>query len=52
LRKVDQVKIPWGDKDLLRIPGAHDFLRADMANRKRFDAYIGALHYTGPQTME
>jgi hypothetical protein len=49
---VSQKKIPWGHKSLLHIPGVHAYLRDDIIKRREFDAYIGALRYTGPQTME
>jgi hypothetical protein len=52
LERVSQQKIPWGNRNLLHIPGAHKYLSNDIVNRRQFDAYIGALHYTGPQTME
>jgi hypothetical protein len=52
LDRVQQQKIPWGNKHLLHIPGAHAFLTKDIIKRREFDAYIGALHYNGPQTME
>lgn len=52
LDRYKQKRIPWGNRNLLHIPGAHAFLAKDIIKRREFDAYIGALHYNGPQTME